>query len=315
MKLSKDITTEELMAIDYRYNYTEEQLIDDFDRLCKTTEYKTGSQFRPGLKICQHYFPNFWEIRDCRGRSFADAWNDYDTMDKVRLWGLKGMSNLWLSWIRRAVYMATGLPNSTMYRPHFAKQIIEMTGKRAGTLFDPCAGWAGRLLGTAAAGWNYVGCEPCNDTYEGLCGVRALLQRHGVLSNILIHNDPAEVVLPDLRSRKFDVVLTSPPYFNLEVYDSDEGQSYNKFTSYEQWRDNWLYDVIDQSLSLLVDDGLSAWNVMNTRKHSLVEDVISFHDQNGWDLETTVGFQSPLANIRKLKNKDVTYVFRKRASS
>jgi hypothetical protein len=64
-------------------------------------------------------------------------------------------------------------------------------------------------------------------------------------------------------------------------------------------------------LDILKDDGLSAWNVMNFRKYDLVGDVTSMHEKNGWKLIRTVGFQSPLANIRKLKNKDVTYIFAK----
>ena len=45
--------------------------------------------------------------------------------------------------------------------------------------------------------------------------------------------------------------------------------------------------------------------IMNFKKNDLVGDIIKIHEQNGWELVDQVGFNSPLANIRKLKNKDV----------
>jgi hypothetical protein len=259
------------------------------------------------MKLCQHFCDNFWTIQNDKGLSFADAWKNPEIMDKVRLWGLQGMSQLWLSWIRRAVFMTAGLPNSSFYRPHFSKQITMMTGKKSGTLFDPCAGWGGRMLGTVSNNWKYVSCDPNVETYNNLLRMIEFLN---IQSEVSLHNVPVEDF--DIESLgKVDVVLTSPPYFNLEVYTDDENQSYNKFDTYEVWRDNWLYPLIDRSLNVLCDDGISAWNVMNFKKYDFVGDVIRKHEERGYKLVDTVGFDSPLANIRKLKNKDVTYVFRK----
>lgn len=306
-RLDKSITTEELMTIDYRYHYSDEELRKDWIKLCNTTTFKKGSQFKPGMKMCQHFCDNFWNIQSSKGLSFADAWKDPVIMDKVRLWGLSGMSNLWLSWIRRAVFMAAGLPNSSFYRPHFSKQIAMMTGKKEGLLFDSCAGWGGRMLGTVANGWKYVGCDPNVETFDRLNKMVDFLEIH---ENVTLHNLPVEDF--DIESLKnVDVVLTSPPYFNLEVYTSDETQSYNKFDTYEVWRDLWLYPLIDRCLNILSDDGISAWNVMNFAGNDFAGDVIRKHEQRGYKLIDTVGFDSPLANIRTLKNKDVTYIFEK----
>ena len=306
-KLDKNITTEELMAIDYRYNYSVKELNDDWIRLCGTTQFKKGAQFKPGMKLCQHFCDNFWTIQNDKGFSFADAWKNPEVMDKVRLWGLQGMSQLWLSWIRRAVFMSAGLPNSSFYRPHFSKQITMMTGKQNGTLFDPCAGWGGRMLGTVANGWKYVSCDPNVETYNNLLRIIDFLN---IGLEVSLHNVPVEDF--DIEGlNKVDVVLTSPPYFNLEVYTDADTQSYNKFDTYETWRDNWLYPLIDRSLNILYDDGISAWNVMNFKGNDFAGDVIRKHEERDYKLVDTVGFDSPLANIRKLKNKDVTYIFRK----
>lgn len=301
--LSPTITTEELIALDYRYHYSDDELLADWERLKATTDYKTGAQFKPGMKLCQHFFPNFWTIKNKSGKSFDDCWNDPILMEKVRQWGLNGMSQLWLSWVRRAVYMAGGLPNSSFYRPHFAKQIIERTGKPEGVLFDPCAGWGGRMLGTVAAGWKYVGCEPNTETYTNLYRLIDFLEIH---ESAILGNTPAEQFhgFGDV-----DIVLTSPPYFNLEVYCDEETQSYNRYTEYGEWFGDWLKPLIESGLSNITEGGISAWNVMNIARTDLVGDVIRVHEENGWKLVDTLGFQSPLSNIRKLKNKDVTYIF------
>jgi hypothetical protein len=305
--LDEHITTQQLIDTDYRYNYTHQELINDWNKLRTTTHYKTGSQFKPGMKLCQHFCDNFWDIQNSQGNSFAKCWQDYDKMDKIRQWGLNSMTNLWMSWIRRAVYMANGLPNSSYYRPHFSRQIIEMTNKKQGVLFDPCAGWGGRMLGTTSKDWQYISCEPNIDTYNNLLEIIAFTNTNHLVK---LHNHPVEeldfTTLP-----KVDIVLTSPPYFNLEVYTGDNNQCYNKFTTYELWRDNWLVPLIEKSISILKDDGISAWNVMNFGGNDLSGDVIQAHSKLGWTLVDTIGFKSPLANIRKIKNKDVTYIFRK----
>lgn len=305
--LPKTITTQELMSLDYRYNYSDDELMQDWEKLRATIKFKSGAQFKPGMKLCQHFFDNFWSIENEKGQSFAKAWADYQIMDQVREWGLQGMSQLWLSWIRRAVYMRASLPNSSFYRPHFSKQICMMTRKYEGRVFDPCMGWGGRLLGTVAQGWHYTGCDPNKQTFANLQRMISFL---GIDNSVSIHNIGAEEF--DFASiDPVDVVVTSPPYFNLEIYTDDKNQSYNKHDTYTSWRDNWYIPLIEKSLAVLKDDGISAWNVMNFKGNDLVGDLISTHEKHGWNIVATVGFNSPLSNMRKLKNKDVTYLFRR----
>ena len=304
--LDPNTTVAQLMAMDYRYQFPNQELIDDWQRLVRIRKYKNGSQFKPGMKLCQHFCDNFWKIENAAGMSFERAWQDPVIMDQVLAWGRSGMSQLWMSWIRRAVFMAAGLPNSSFYRPHFAKQIIEMTGLRQGRLFDPCAGWGGRMLGTVAAGWHYTGCEPNPATHANLVRMMHFISAH---NQVQLHANPVEDLSIDPDTR-FDVVLTSPPYFDLEKYDSDQNQSYVKHPRYDSWRDQWLIPLINRCLDHLPTTGISAWNVMKMGRRDLPATVVDAHQSRGWRLIATIGFNSPLNNIRKLKNKDVTYVFR-----
>lgn len=308
IKLHRDITTDELMQVDLGYNYSEKELIDDWVRLKKTNKFKSGSQWKPGLKICQQFCDNFFDIKATNGKSFNSIKNDWNEMEKIRLWGLEKMSDLYVSWVRRAIYMRWGGHNPTYYRPHLAKQIILHTGKFMGTLFDPCAGWGGRMIGTVAAGWQYVACEPNEKTYNNLLRIADFLN---IRNSVTIYNIPFEEFnMKELG--KVDIVLTSPPYFNLETYDGGKNQSYNKFSEFTDWMNDWMTPMIQSCVDALVDDGLSCWNVMDFKKFNMVNNVIDTHTHLGFDLKYTLGIDSPFVNYKgKLIKKDLTYIFGK----
>lgn len=307
--LNPNITLADLMAMDYRYHYSVSELWEDWQRLKRTRTFKSGSQFKPGMKLCQHFCDNFWLIENAQGQSFARAWQDPVIMDRVLTWGRSSMSQLWMSWIRRAVFMNAGIANSSFYRPHFSLQLIRQHGASQGILYDPCAGWGGRMLGTEAAGWQYHACEPNSATYANLQRMISFVDGQANIVNQTAESFDVGTVGP------VDIVLTSPPYFNLEVYDSAADQCYNQWSDFVQWRDCWLVPLINHCLDHVNTDGISAWNVMNFKRYDLVSAVIATHQARGWRLVDTLGFQSPLNNIRKLQNRDVTYVFRHHSHS
>jgi|TARA_R110000822_G_scaffold108285_2_gene237761 hypothetical protein len=304
--LPQTITTEELMKVDYHFNFSDKELIKDWKWLQKETVFKTGSQYKPGMKLCQHFCRNFFDIETKNGKSFVNVWNDPIIMDKVRLWGLEKMSALYVSWIRRAVYMASGMHNPSFYRPHLAKQIILSTDKIRGTLFDPCAGWGGRMLGTVASGWDYIGCEPNKVTYDHLLEIVEFLD---ISEFVTIYNSPYEDL--DLTTiGKVDVVLTSPPYFDMEYYDKNINQSYLKYTDYNDWLTQWYLPMISNSISILNDGGLSCYNVMDGRCENIVEKTMEQHKLHGMSLIDQIGIDSPFKNYKgKLNKQDLTYVF------
>lgn len=305
--LPQSITTQELMNVDFHFKFSDKELLKDWNWLKKETIFKTGSQYKPGLKLCQHFCRNFFDIETKNGKSFKKAWKDPILMNKVRLWGLEKMSALYLSWIRRAVYMASGMHNPSFYRPHLSKQIILSTQKAEGILFDPCAGWGGRMLGTVAAGWKYIGCEPNKETYDNLVRMVSFL---GIEDKVVLHNIPYEDLDLNLIG-KVDIVLTSPPYFDIEIYASNTNQSYQKYDTYVVWMDKWYIPMIINNLSILNEDGLSCINIMNGRCEDIVERTHEQHKNMGFDLVDQLGIDSPFVNYKKKLNRlDLTYVFK-----
>lgn len=276
---------------------------------------------RPGHKILDHFMPHFYEVKNYKGKSVKGLFTQA-VLEKALFTNLLMHTTPYKSEIRRMITMTAGLGSVTKYRTVTSKAIIQFFGAKR--ILDPCTGWGGRLLGCLAAAPDtyYVGCEPDPNTAKGL---RNILADHAlpddVRSRATIIEKPAELaLLEDIALMdKFDMILTSPPYFNLELYTAGE-QSTNKYPTWEIWTEQWLKLVITTSLSYLKEGGVSCWSVKNfktDKKYPLADVTKKIHEDMGWKLVKTVsmtGSARPGAkgekNVEK-KSEEETFCFRK----
>jgi tRNA1(Val) A37 N6-methylase TrmN6 len=283
---------------------------------------------RPGHKILDHHMPHFYDVKNYKGKSVRELCSQPAALEKALLTNVMMHTTPYKSEIRRMLTMTSGCGHVTKYRTVTAKAIIQFFGAKQ--VLDPCAGWGGRMLGCLAAGEDtyYVGCEPDPHTSDGLANI---LADNAVISpdiraraRALIMPQPAEVALDHIKQiRKFDMVLTSPPYFNLELYTTGE-QSTTNYKTWEEWKDNWLKPVILKSLACLKENGVSCWSVKNFKsdKSYPLEDVTKqIHEEAGWKLVKTVsmtgsarpggGDRVDQAGKEKRKSEEETFCFRK----
>ena len=97
---------------------------------------------------------------------------------------------------------------------------------------------------------------------------------------------PAEVGLLEA-CEGYDMILTSPPYFNLEDYSDESTQSMKKYPTWEKWLTEWLDPIITMSLTCLKPGGTSCWSVKNfktDRHYYLADEVKEAHQRLGWKL-------------------------------
>ena len=245
---------------------------------------------RPGHKILDHFMPHFYSVKNYKGVSVLNLFTEA-TLEKALMQNIQMHSTPYTSEIRRMIVMTGGLGSITKYRTVTTKAIVQYY--KAQKVLDPCAGWGGRMLGALAAGASYVGCEPDPNTAKGLKGILddASLPL-AVRSKARILEMPAEVGLPHLaeESEKFDLVLTSPPYFNLELYTAGD-QSTVRYTVWDDWTEKWLKPVILGCLARLKEGGVSCWSVKNfktDKKYPLADVTKKIHKDAGWDLVKTV---------------------------
>jgi len=300
----------ELTAVNYETNYSDEVLHKEWNKLLKfsnTTNISTSS-VRCGIKLCEHFFPNFYDIQNSKGVSFSALWSQPEVLEKVLKWNRKSHSTPYLSELKRGIYFTQGLTKNTMYRPHLAKMVCNMSDTT--TVLDPCCGWGGRMLGAVASGKHYIGFDSNPTTYKNLQNLAEFLD---IQDSVTLINDGSEN-MDNYDFPKVGIVITSPPYFNLEIYDTGNQQSENQHDSYELWRDLWLKKVITLSLDRL--DGYSCWNVHDIGKMKMIKDVKDIHQELGYEEYSQYALQSSprqsnkTKDTAKKKNSDLTICYK-----
>lgn len=144
-------------------------------------------------------------------------------------------------------------------------------------LYDPSAGWGGRLLGAMCINdrnIHYIGTDPNrdHDTPHGRTKYHEIadfVNQNSAKANALfpvnstyeIWQVGSEDMGQYLEKNSVDMVFTSPPYFNREAYSEDATQSYNKFGNPELWRDGFLQPTLRIAVSALKRDRYLLWNL------------------------------------------------------
>ncbi len=151
-------------------------------------------------------------------------------------------------------------------------------------VYDPSAGWGGRILGAMSVKddrkIHYVGTDPNPDNhfpdygtsrYECLadffnsCTVRG----NSVFSDAntyRIFSEGSEEIHKDEAFQEYkgqvDLVFTSPPYFNREAYCEDPKQSYKKFgSSYKSWKKGYLEPTLRTCFDWMKPGAYLLWNI------------------------------------------------------
>ena len=241
---------------------------------------------RPGHKILDHHMPHFWDVTNWKGISVKGLFTQ-EKVEKALLTNIQMHSTPYRSEIRRMLIMTGGLGNVTKYRAATAKSVVSFY--KAKSVFDPCIGWGGRMLGALAAGASYTGCEPDPKTAAGLRGILGDLPSD-ISKNAKILETVAEEQVKKEKKGVYDMILTSPPYFNLELYTGGP-QSTNTWSTWDTWVEGWLKPVVLGCLALLKQEGTSCWSVKNFKSdklYPLADAVKKIHQDAGWTLNKTI---------------------------
>lgn len=156
----------------------------------------------------------------------------------------------------------SALRTMTHFRATVSKHLAEeMEAKR---VLDPCGGWGDRLTGFLASSTvkEITVIDPREGAVKGYKEQAEFINTKKTLKAI---QGKAEEELPKLPDGHFDLILTSPPYFNLETYlDKDEAKDRAKagqWDTVDKYKENFLKPMLTQSARLLREGGLLAINV------------------------------------------------------
>jgi hypothetical protein len=188
---------------------------------------------------------------------------------------------------RKAFRFVTGGPPPTNFPPEIAKYLFlrftkHLREDEVAIVFDPSAGWGGRLLGALACHnerrVHYVGTDPNSDHWMGDLGITKYEYLAGYFNGNIrgkyrntceIFHCGSEAIANDQRfqkyRRKIDFIFTSPPYFAAEGYSDEATQSHIKYPTYEAWRDEFLTKTLATCVSWLKEGCFLCLNIADVR--------------------------------------------------
>lgn len=169
----------------------------------------------------------------------------------------------YMSELIESIWKMKGTRFVTNFPALVAKYIYEsvFTGTPLKVL-DPCAGWGDRLLG--AIGTNgkvgtYIGYDPNMELKIGHDNIVKFYDETTTKMTININYVPFEKVKFEGRDEDagtFDVVFTSPPFFDFEKYTDVGEQSIKNYPTIGSWINSFFRVLVETSFELLKPGGI-----------------------------------------------------------
>jgi len=153
----------------------------------------------------------------------------------------------------------------SQFKPNVAKALYDLF--KAKNIMDFSMGWGDRLAGFFASQNTelYVGVDPRKenhpiyreqaDYYEGQ------LTMFETMKKVDFYCEAAEDFYYDGYEDTFDIIFTSPPYFNVERYSHDDNQSWVRHKDINNWNTQFLQKALDSMLPTLRSGGKLCVNI------------------------------------------------------
>jgi hypothetical protein len=145
--------------------------------------------------------------------------------------------NRYKFWIREIIYSEIKIPTITS----ILQTKILCQFAQAKTYLDPSAGWGDRVIGASVADVKvYHGFDPNTNLANAYKEILQFLgqKEYQIWNRSFLDND---IILTD---NYYDLVYTSPPFWDFEVYSSDEGQSINEKKDVQEWKDDFYFHTV-----------------------------------------------------------------------
>jgi len=207
---------------------------------------------------------NRWEANSIRSPGPAKTWRTKSTM--ITLMG--SLYTLKVPYIDKATLrgcLHLRKYTCTQFRPSVAKAMYDRFESK--NVLDFSMGWGDRLAGFYAGNTteHYVGLDPKADNHPLYDTQRNFYNKHTSFfehdKSSEFHICPAEEFDFSNYDNHFDMVFTSPPYFNVEHYSKDDTQSFRRYKTVETWNTAFLHKVLTNIYPAVKLNGIVAINI------------------------------------------------------
>ncbi len=190
----------------------------------------------------------------------------FDNIDLIKKFAKRKYGKINDYTLRESLYILSHEPTS--FKPLNIVIIIKTFKSRR--ILDFSAGWGDRLIGAMACDVEYyVGVDPNHDVHDGY---KKIIDHFESKTKCIMIEDAFEDA--KLPNKTYDLIMTSPPYFNFEIYSCDENQSIMRYPDFEDWYKNFLIFSITKSIKYLENNGYLVININNLNNVKIVERMI-----------------------------------------
>lgn len=175
--------------------------------------------------------------------------------------------------LREQIYQL--VPECSTHNPLLIKYFINKFNAKK--ILDPCSGWGDRLIGALSSNVDlYIGVDPNECLHDNYLDMISLLRpvSDNPKARYMMEVSPFETFnIPDIM---FDLVYTSPHYFDYEIYTAAKTQSIFHNPTEDDWLHNFLYVLVDKCCHHLVNHGHLVLYISQGRQHNYIEKFLKW---------------------------------------
>ncbi len=225
-----------------------------YNALVKSDCSKFTTASRLGERVINQFHKSIWFAHKSNLMSPYDAWNNDKLLKKCIKNRLIYIGNdLDPSKILYGLNASRIAPKVSIFNPYLARYLLKKYFDSFDTIFDPCSGYSGRLLGTVSLGKRYIGQDINNVTVA-----------ESIELIDYFHFD-AQVTCCDslVTTGTYECLFTCPPYNDKEFWGNDK---YNY--SCDEWIDKIIKNYNCKQYMFVVDETIEY-------KNHIVETIIN----------------------------------------
>lgn len=161
---------------------------------------------------------------------------------------------------------------ATLFKVTLAKTIYSLfTSPNKKRILDISSGWGDRLIAALSIDCDrYLGFDPNQSLQTAYESIKNTFDIKKVCE---IRPEPFEKGILKV-NEKFDVILSSPPYFDFETYSKDEGQSIINYTTYSRWVNEFFLPSMREATKRLDINGYLAIHISDTGSMQYIVEIL-----------------------------------------
>ena len=157
--------------------------------------------------------------------------------------------------LREALYSQRIVKECTQFKPSLALAVMQKFQARR--VLDFSAGWGDRLAAALAAPGveRYMAFDPNQALRPGHAALVHLFAPPEQQASYTVTYAPFETADLAATGERFNLVFTSPPFFDFEIYTDAPGQSVLAYSTLDAWLVHFLLRCLRQAWAVLEEGG------------------------------------------------------------